>query len=544
MDLVMTARPIILLFVLAVAGFTSTSLARAGSELQQPNVWSFPRVDEIYFREEFGRLTEYDAAWDAWRYVGELWDSGWNFSLLPNRCTWIFAINCRDVTPESSGKFVNYNRTPGFSLYPLNLSEFRRALKIIINSVKEDLIREVYGVEFAFPLGSIISPTDKYWFNPNVVDTSRSVAEAYRILIEAGFSNSSGYWMCPNGQELRQIHIIAPDSPTYIDFSIGIVRQLNSFFGKMSDGKSDYFVVDVPGFPHSAYITYYNRDFDVSFTVCWPGVYPSFLYYDFHTDNDYIGGRNVAGFNNSLLDDLLWMINFGCDPTTGRLLSLEELRDACFNAQLIIKEETPVIPLFGRTRIPAFKPKLAGWNFEFDQKWLYTLTHWKDLKVGGRVNWLVESTNNMEEFVLHPLKPLKRYIQYRYLFDTIFDPLIVFNPYSGGELPWAAIDWKRESWSDTDLNVTDGMKVTFWLRNEMFWHDGVQITAEDVKFCWEYLKCYNAPIFKDVASKLVKVETEGDYIVHAYLNSTSYALIYDLADTALLLPKHLWENVT
>jgi ABC-type transport system substrate-binding protein len=367
--------------------------------------------------------------------------------------------------------------------------------------------------------------------------------------VEAGFSNSSGYWICPNGQELRQIYVAAlAESPTHAAFCEELVERWNNFFGKRSDG-SDYFVLEIHAdFSGWLLITFGNRDFDiVYYSGLWIGMPPShfplYFYYYFHVENDRSPwGWNIFGFNDSVLNDLTWKLKFGRDPNTGRLLSLYELRQVCFKAQQIIEDEVPLIPLLVRGRFTAFRPELAGWNFEFDQRWLYVLTNWENLSAGGGLNWLIDYIS--EKWSLHPLTLHRKYQPDTYLFDAVFDPLIVFDPYSGEEMAWAAIDWRRELWSDVALNVSNGMKVTFWLRDDMYWHDGVPISAEDVKFCWEYLKRYDAPIFKDVASKLVRVETEGDYAVHAYLNSTSYALIYDLADTALLLPKHLWENVT
>jgi len=554
----MAVRPIILLFVVAVAGFTATSFAEADSELHQLSVWSFPRVDEMYFKYEgdwlqMAKRGEYDAMWDAFMYGGlsrELEGMGWNYSLVKSAFGPIIflGINCRDVTPESSGKFANYhNRTPGFSLYPLNLTAFRKALRILAGnkSVRENMIKDIFG-PLCSALDSIIPPTNRYWFNPYPSNISYSSAEAYKILVQAGFSNSSGYWTCPNGQELRQIYLlVSADSPTGPEYCMRTVELLNKFFGKMSDGKSDYFLYDLLPFDRYARIVYGNRDFDIAYVMHGIDVFPSHLYRLFHVESDRplsLFCWNAFGLNNSVLNDLLWKLNFGRDPASDRLLSLEELRKVCFEAQRIIENETPIIPLLVRNRFRAFRPGLAGWNFEFSQRWLYALTHWEDLSVGGCINWLVGDID--AEWNLHPLTLHRKYQPDRYLFDAVFDPLIVFDPYTGEELPWAAIGWKREPWTDAALNVTSGMKVTFWLRDDMFWHDGVPITAEDVKFCWEYLKRFDAPVFGDVADKLVKVETEGTWIVHAYVNSTCYALIYDLADTALLLPKHLWGNVT
>jgi hypothetical protein len=87
------------------------------------------------------------------------------------------------------------------------------------------------------------------------------------------------------------------------------------------------------------------------------------------------------------------------------------------------------------------------------------------------------------------------------------------------------------------------MKVTFWLRNDVYWHCGEPFTSADVAFTWNYLKTKEVPEFSYMWQYLAYVETEGPYKVTCYLNTTSIFVWEDFAGTAALLPKHIWKDV-
>lgn len=83
--------------------------------------------------------------------------------------------------------------------------------------------------------------------------------------------------------------------------------------------------------------------------------------------------------------------------------------------------------------------------------------------------------------------------QYAWFWDAealfrIYQTLLATNPYDPvgggpgvtppGDLPWMAWSWEIGTWIDGEGNIKD--KYTFYLRNDVYFHDGTKMTAEDV----------------------------------------------------------------
>jgi len=133
-------------------------------------------------------------------------------------------------------------------------------------------------------------------------------------------------------------------------------------------------------------------------------------------------------------------------------------------------------------------------------------------------------------FAFYPRGP--GYLRMSYLFDTL-----VWKD-DKGYIPWLAEDWKV---------AEDGLTWTFRLRQNVKWHDGQPLTAEDVAFTFQY--------FKDKLAKgmlkwgwplgrVASVETSDDgrtVIVH--MSEPTAGLLADLFGSLPIIPKHIWANV-
>jgi hypothetical protein len=92
-----------------------------------------------------------------------------------------------------------------------------------------------------------------------------------------------------------------------------------------------------------------------------------------------------------------------------------------------------------------------------------------------------------------------------------------------------------------------GMKVLFWLRQEVFWQDGNEYTADDAVFNWLFLRDNQIPRYMSSWENIVDVSTVGPechphFKFVVYLNTTSQFLIYDLAGLSALLPPWTWAQ--
>ena len=115
---------------------------------------------------------------------------------------------------------------------------------------------------------------------------------------------------------------------------------------------------------------------------------------------------------------------------------------------------------------------------------------------------------------------------------TYSDWLTMYNPNTGvyeGRL--------LESWEHNE----DATEWTMHVRQGVKWHDGVDLTAEDIVFTYEYLRNPNL----DIVSTVEVNDKERYEIVDKY----TYKVLTDEPNTAELadwfspMPKHIWENV-
>ena len=89
----------------------------------------------------------------------------------------------------------------------------------------------------------------------------------------------------------------------------------------------------------------------------------------------------------------------------------------------------------------------------------------------------------------------------------------------------------------------DGRDLTFHLRPDVTWSDGVPVTSEDVKFTWE------AQTHPDIGwayaqfkQGIERVTTDGDTRVTFHFNEPTATQIQD-ANDGVILPKHKWSQL-
>lgn len=116
--------------------------------------------------------------------------------------------------------------------------------------------------------------------------------------------------------------------------------------------------------------------------------------------------------------------------------------------------------------------------------------------------------------------------------ELVWDRLMRVNV-NGLPEPWVAetVQWE----DDTTLNIT--------LRQDMKWHDGEPVTAEDVKFSFEAPMSGEAPMYEPFVEIIEKVEIVSDYELVFKLKRPWAA--FETASLAKLniVPKHIWEPI-
>lgn len=124
------------------------------------------------------------------------------------------------------------------------------------------------------------------------------------------------------------------------------------------------------------------------------------------------------------------------------------------------------------------------------------------------------------------------YIAMSYLFDTL-----VWKDETGC-IPWLAQEWEVSD---------DGTTWTFRLRQDVRWHDGEPLTAEDVAFTYRYMARKHAegmvkwgwPLDRIVSAEAA----EGGATVVITTAEPRAGLLTDLFGSVPIIPRHVWEGV-
>lgn len=116
----------------------------------------------------------------------------------------------------------------------------------------------------------------------------------------------------------------------------------------------------------------------------------------------------------------------------------------------------------------------------------------------------------------------------------IFDSLLERG--EGGYIPWLAKKW---------VISEDGKEYIFTLRDNVKWHDGQSLTAEDVEFSFQYFAAH-PPVSNDLQEGeggLVRtVEAINERTVKIIVEKPSATVLGRLGTTRII-PKHIWEKV-
>lgn len=104
-------------------------------------------------------------------------------------------------------------------------------------------------------------------------------------------------------------------------------------------------------------------------------------------------------------------------------------------------------------------------------------------------------------------------------------------------------DGKAQNWVAKSVNVEDDTTITATLVDGLQFHDGEQVTGEDVAFSFQFQKENKAPYVASYLEALDSVSADGQSVT--FNLSKPYAPFPVLAlGQVPILPKHVWQNIT
>jgi peptide/nickel transport system substrate-binding protein len=416
----------------------------------------------------------------------------------------------------------------GFSFqcerYPLNLVDFRKAIAHLVD--KDKYVREgLQGLGYVIET-FIESPGYGPWAATEYVTYEFNPTLAGEILDSIGFvKGADGKRIDPEtGETMRPLVIIArTEHPHRIYSSRELAAQMDVV-------GIPYDLQEVPRSVASP-LVFLEQNYDI-YTSGWGGGPDvDWLWDIFHSESP--PSQNYQMFKNSTVDAALNKLKFSS--------TYEECLEGAHEAQYLLSEQVPFIPLYAKAYISPYNSRLENvvdlpWWSGVTNSFTMTFATDKTQKYGSvlDVGWTSD-----------PQQPSPMF-EINWWWDTmlnnvIYDALINLDPTTFEELPWLAESWETEPW--TTPEGEEGLKLTFNLIDDVTWHDGEPLTAEDVVFTWNYALEQENPVYISYLSGLVDTETEGANTAIAYLNTSSFWALHWLGANIPIIPKHIWENV-
>ena len=249
---------------------------------------------------------------------------------------------------------------------------------------------------------------------------------------------------------------------------------------------------------------------------------PNIFIYKKHFSGEYKkGGWNWEGLNVPELDALA--------EAQQKEMDVEKRKAIVYKAQELIKQNQSMSVLvnvqmtnaYRSDRIKNVVPMMGEGVGSF----------WTDINME-----VVQGDGYVRTGINSPLKNMnpvaaKDHLEFMEL-RMIYDRLFRIAP-SGKAEPWAAESYK----------VVDPTTIELTLRQGMKFHDGMEVTAEDVKFSLDYHTQWKAPFFVESLKHLDSVEITGKYGIRLKLKDPYAPFIPNLLGAIFILPKHIWQDI-
>ena len=118
---------------------------------------------------------------------------------------------------------------------------------------------------------------------------------------------------------------------------------------------------------------------------------------------------------------------------------------------------------------------------------------------------------------------------------------MMYEPLTSVDAEGQAIGHVAKDWETSD----NGASYTWNIQEDITWHDGEPLTAEDVAFTFKAIKEYEWPYLGSLSSVIAEpseITVEDEYTVTTPLTQPYAPLPLVLADLGMIIPKHIWEE--
>ncbi|MDO5528705.1 MAG: ABC transporter substrate-binding protein [Paracoccus sp. (in: a-proteobacteria)] len=271
--------------------------------------------------------------------------------------------------------------------------------------------------------------------------------------------------------------------------------------------------------------TFYDQQ---DFTVViagWSGrvdrLDPQFFLGTLYSENAVMGANNPGGYSNPEYDELFEQQSREFDP--------EARQELVHQLQEIAAPDAPLVVLFHRDEVVAYNKN----NFDnleamageaLYSEWVpmeaQPLTERTTLRYGGP-----QSPDNINPMLANTVWAWKWMRLY-------YDRLVRLTP-----------EVETRNWMAESVDPIDETTIEVTLREGLTFHDGEPVTAEDVKFSFDYLMESDYGYFNSYLTAIDNVEVVDDLTVRFHLSEPSAPFASITLSQISILPKHIWEDI-
>lgn len=394
------------------------------------------------------------------------------------------------------------------------------------------------------------------WVHPDKSEVDYEVLYSFSIERANQLLDNAGY-IWPDGSEYR-VYIVPEGYP-----GAGETRTLEIEIMTFPEERSPVYVeilnmlIDnakqvgikiTPKFvtPAAYSVAVYSRNFQAYIMGWLLGMYPTYVYYFWHSSEDrWVDGKpegwNRWGVRHPELDQALDEFMFTSD--------MEAAKRALWRAQEILTHEViPWVPTYSRISYTAVSGKVKNMVLDYAPP--------NEVPVG--ISWISYAEMALEDpgtatsivggeikqaiFNIRVLNPMTyNWADEAAALNKVYQWLTITNPNNIYDLNSSVrlliTDWDVE---EVEVEGEPGTKITLYLREGVKWHDGTEFTAYDIKFSlevagqeWRTLRYYTTYV-----RQLSKIEIEDLYTVSLYIRGKSW---YNLISLLFLrpLPAHI-----
>ncbi|WP_242492803.1 ABC transporter substrate-binding protein [Halogeometricum borinquense] len=242
-----------------------------------------------------------------------------------------------------------------------------------------------------------------------------------------------------------------------------------------------------------------------------------------HSSNTGKGDGNYAGYENPDVDELL--DGYMSEPDEAKRV------DMVHEAQKTLMDDVPQMPI---THMPAAaiynKNQVGNWQSElslgFNSYWTMVNLEMKNGETQLKGYW-PETLSTMN--VLGHNDESKHTYQFTMMYDTL---VRLDNEGKLNADVSLATDWTR----------VDETTMEYTIRTDHAWHDGEDLTTEDVAFTYNYIAENEVPLYSVQTQYIDSAEAVDDSTVRINM-SQALGPFHTLVGTQIpILPKHKWER--